>query len=447
MKQAQMRQISLDTISAAGALRQLKHNLWVILCVGLAVFLGAGALGELGYLPEYTAEATLVIRRKDAGTEDAYTLLTQTSKMALVYSEVFESQALQDRIAQNMGDMDTATIRCTPIEESNLLSLQVTASTPRQAFTGIQTALEVYQQVTGDVFSEAMLQVLQSPAVPRQPSNRSIFAEYRLPLALLAAVASAVLILAGYLLQDGVKRWDTAGRLLPGRMLGVLPCSKHRTGLRRDKPTKALLLCSSLVSMDFAQAARRMVARLEAHLQKHSLQVVLVDSVAENEGKSTVSANLAIALAQRGRRVALLDCDLRKPAQWRIFGAEGEAKPSLSDLIGGRAELEQALSRNSRCGLWQIFQFQAVDNPVAVFSNGRLAEILQLLRGRMDYIILDSAPLTAAVDAELLMHLADTAVLVVRQEVSRVRDIRDAADLIRKHTGDFAGYVLNGFQE
>lgn len=444
-------ELSLDSISLSGVLRQIGQNWWVVVCLALAMFLGTTGLGGLLYSPEYTAAATLVIRVKNTTTDDTYDSLKQTSQMAAVYSEVFQSDALADRIAQSVGEDVEGTITCTPVEETNLLNLEVTAPTPREAFLFIHAALENYTEVADYVFSNAMLEILQEPNVPEEPSNGSFLVEYRIPLTVLAAAGAAFLIALAYLMRNTVKVADKASSLLDGKVLGVIPFEYKQTQsgkrTRKRKGVPALLLTSSLVSMNFAEAERRMATRLEAHLQKKKFQVVLVDSVAENEGKSTVSANIAIALAERGKKVALVDADLRKPAQWRVFDEQDVKRDSFSDAVMGKARLEDILVRNPRSNLWELFQFKAVKNPVAVFNSPRFPELIRSLRTQMDYIIIDCAPVSAAADAELVMRHADTTVLVVRQDVSDVRVINDTVDLIWKSSGDFSGFVLNSFRK
>lgn len=444
-------ELTLDSVSLSGALRQIRMNWWVVVCLALAVFLGATGLGMLAYTPEYTAKATLVIRVKDTGTDKTYSSLSQTSQMAAVYSEVFQSDALANRIAQSIGEEVEGEITCTSIEETNLLNLEVTSPTPREAFLFIHAALANYEDVADYVFSNAMLEILQEPSAPEEPSNTSLFMQYRLHLTVLAAAGAAALILLIYLMRNTVKVSAKASTLLDGKVLGVVPYEVKQTEggkrTRKRKGVPALLLTSSLVSMNFAEASRRVATRLEAHLQKKKFQVILVDSVAENEGKSTVSANLALALAERGKNVALVDGDLRKPAQWRVFDEQNVKRPSFSDVVMGKAALEDVLVHNPRTGLWEAFQFKAVKNPVAVLNSPNLPAVLDTLRDSMDYIIIDCAPVAAAADAEVLMRHADTTVLVVRQDVSDVRVINDTVDLIWKSSGDFAGFVLNSFRD
>ena len=197
--------------------------------------------------------------------------------------------------------------------------------------------------------------------------------------------------------------------------------------------------------MDFAESSRRAATRVEAHLRHHKAKVLLVCSVEENEGKSTVAANLAIAIAEHGEKVLLVDGDLRKPGQYKIFDRKGEKRLSFSDVLTGKASLEEVLSRNSKAGFWELFQYESVAQAGNLLAGAKLRQLMEELKDQADVIVIDSPPVAAAADAEIWMHLADSVALVVRQDASDVRVINDTVDLIWKSAGDFAGFLLNAF--
>ena len=436
--------LSLDKASLQGAGWQILKNWWVVLCWMAAMFLGATGVGNLLYTPEYTASSTLVIRMM--GT-DAYTSLAQTTQMTAVYSEIFQSEALRNLVSESIGEPVEGSISCTQIAETNLLVLSATSPTPRQAYLFIQAALRNYEQVASYVFSDAVLEVVQEPNVPDAPSNSSFFIRRRPELTLLAGMAAAALIALIYLLRRTVKAAGNASGLLDGTILGTIPFEKKQSLSRRGKKKEipALLLNSPLVSMDFAESSRRAATRVEAHLRHHKAKVLLVCSVEENEGKSTVAANLAIAIAEHGEKVLLVDGDLRKPAQYKIFDRKGEKRLSLSDVLTGKASLEEVLSRNSKAGFWELFQYESVAQAGNLLAGAKLRQLMEELKDQADVIVIDSPPVAAAADAEIWMHLADTVALVVRQDASDVRVINDTVDLIWKSAGDFAGFLLNAF--
>ena len=434
--------ITLDRASLEGAGREILKNWWVVLCWMAAMLLGATGVGNLLYTPQYTASSTLVIRMMGA---DAYTSLIQTTQMTAVYSEIFQSDALRNLVSESIGEPVEGTISCTQIEETNLLVLSATSPTPRQAYLFIQAALRNYEEVAGYVFTDAALEVVQEPSVPESPSNASFLVSRRWELTLLAGLTAAGLITLIYLLRRTVKAASSASSLLDGNILGTIPFEKKQVithGEKGKNEVPALLLNSPLVSMDFAEASRRMATRLESHMRHKDCQVLLVCSVEENEGKSTVAANIALALAEHGREVLLLDGDLRKPAQFKVFDKREQAVPSFpsfSDVLEGSAALENCLAQNKTSAVWELFQYKPVSQAGELLSSLRLHQILEELRGRMDVIVVDCSPIVAAADAEIWMHQADTVALVVRV-------INDTVDLIWKSAGDFAGIILNAFR-
>lgn len=438
--------ITLDRASLEGAGREILKNWWVVLCWMAAMLLGATGVGNLLYTPQYTASSTLVIRMMGA---DAYTSLTQTTQMTAVYSEIFQSDALRNLVSESIGEPVEGTISCTQIEETNLLVLSATSPTPRQAYLFIQAALRNYEEVAGYVFTDAALEVVQEPSVPESPSNASFLVSRRWELTLLAGLAAAGLITLIYLLRRTVKAASSASSLLDGNILGTIPFEKKQVithGEKGKKEVPALLLNSPLVSMDFAEASRRMATRLESHMRRKNCKVLLVCSVEENEGKSTVAANIALALGEHGREVLLLDGDLRKPAQFKVFDRREETGVSFSDVLEGSVPLERCLTKNGNSAVWELFQYKAVSRAGELLSRPQLHQALEELRGRMDVIVVDCPPIVAAADAEIWMHQADTVALVVRQDSSDIRVINDTVDLIWKSAGDFAGIVLNAFR-
>lgn len=440
-------ELTISSISLAGFARQILKNWWVILCLTLAMFLGTTGLGMLTYTPQYTATATLVTR---SGGSNAYASLSQTTQMAAVYREVFQSTALRNLISDSIGEPVEGSISCAQISETNLLVLTVTSPTPRQAYLFISSALKNYEQITDYVFSNAAMEIVQEPSVPQNPSNTSPLIANRVTLTALTAVASVFLIFLIYMLRHTLKVASQAGALLDGTVLGVVPYEQKRSVKgsrnRSNKIVQALLINSPRVSMFFAEASRRTAAQLESHLQHQKLQVLAVTSVEENEGKSTVAANIALAMAERGRKVLLLDGDFRKPAQYRIFDEQNSTNASFSDLLSGQAEGNSVLMHDSANSIWKMFQYKPVSDPVTLLNSPQLPQVVNLLKAQMDFIIIDCSPVSAVADAELWMRHADSGLLVVRQDMSDIRVVNDTVDLIWKSAGDFSGFVLNGFQ-
>ena len=174
--------------------------------------------------------------------------------------------------------------------------------------------------------------------------------------------------------------------------------------------------------------------------------MILVTSVCENEGKSTIAANLALALAEKGRRVALLDCDFRKPALHKIFDKPIEKGHTLTAyLMQEEADPAACLTESKRHGILLGLSESSGRSVTKLLNNGKLPVLLQQLRTQADYILLDTPPMLAAADAEALATMADTALLVVRADYMPAASINNGLDRLRKSAPEVCGFVLNNY--
>ncbi|MGO8736983.1 MAG: GumC family protein [Terriglobia bacterium] len=177
-------------------------------------------------------------------------------------------------------------------------------------------------------------------------------------------------------------------------------------------------------------------------------QVLLVTSAHPSEGKTFASVNLALALAQRGSRVLLVDADLRKPNVLKALGVSDGAEPGLSSFLTGRHDIDQALqSFKAAPNLWLLPPGPIPSNPAELLSSPAMKGLIDDLRQRFEHIIFDSPPLLLVTDGILLSALADGVVLVVESgatspgALNRVRRILDRAG------ANTLGAVLNKLED
>lgn len=170
-------------------------------------------------------------------------------------------------------------------------------------------------------------------------------------------------------------------------------------------------------------------------------KTVLVTSALRAEGKSTCAANLAIAMAEAGHRVLLVDADLREPTQHKIF-ATGEGV-GLSSVVAGRATLEKAITSTAVKGLELLPCGQVPFNPSETINNQGFADMLTQLGTRYDYLVIDSPPVMPVTDARILGAMCDLTLLVLRAEVTNRRAAADARDGLLGFGANVLGVIVN----
>ena len=441
------KEFNLDEISLYSIFRDVIKNIWVILLAAVTAWLAVTGVEGLLYVPEYTATATLAVSAR-GNNSNAYSSLTLTNQMAGIFSEVFDSNVLRERIAEDLGQEDIeGEISSAIIEETNLITLSVTSVNPRQAYLIIQSAIENYDSVSDYLFSNAVLRMVQEPTVPVAPSNVLNLSRIRKLGMLGAAGLAGCLIVLVSVLRFTVKTRAGARRNLDGRVLEIIPYeSKNKTlkGLF-GKKHRSLLISSALVSSGYVESNRKLSTSLDHRMRRKKQKVIMISSVAENEGKSSIAANLALALAEKGRKVLLIDTDLKKPAQYKIFDRPENTEHNLTDYLEGKVALNQVMFYEKKYGIYRAFQKSGVHNSVKYLDSDNMRRLLNNGRKIMDYIILDSSPMSLASDAELLMKMTDTVLMVVRQDWTDVRAVNDTVDNIRQAGADFAGFALNAF--
>ena len=444
---------SLKDLDVRSILKDLLRNWFVILISGIACFLLAFGIYNLTYTPEYTSSATLAIMIKgnDGGS---FSSLSLTNEMAGVLGEVFESDTLRNKVKDDLGVSSVnGKIEVTIISETNLMVLKAKSNNPKDSYLIIKSALENYDDVSDYLFSNANLQVLKEPSVPYAPSNpKNAMRYYEMAFAFGVLACSAAIALLSFL-RPTVKNVSEAKRKLDGRIIGVIPFVKKyktkdeikRQVFKKKLKNEAVLISSPRVGMHFVESVKKITTMIERHMQRTNEKVLLISSVDENEGKSSVAVNIAISLANKGNKVLMIDSDLRKPALYKILEEDSKENKSLSKYLSGE-EKSAAILLNKKAGVHCIYQFEGVKDPSSLLTNDRASTLIEKCRKEFDYIIIDSSPLGRVSDAENLVQYADAVMIVVREDHTPSAVINDYTDVIRRADKDFIGFVLNAFK-
>ncbi len=174
-------------------------------------------------------------------------------------------------------------------------------------------------------------------------------------------------------------------------------------------------------------------------------KIVAISSAEPNAGKSTVSCNLAITMAQTGARVLLIDADLRKPSQHKTFRVK--KANGLSRLLSGQGEPEECICREVARGLDLIPSGALPPNPSELLGSDTMRELLERLSVQYDYIFIDTPPLGVVSDSLMLSELTAGTVLVTRQGQTTYEELQNAVDSIRNVDGTLLGVVISDMRE
>jgi tyrosine-protein kinase Etk/Wzc len=193
-----------------------------------------------------------------------------------------------------------------------------------------------------------------------------------------------------------------------------------------------------------SEAFRALRTRIQfSRINTESLKSILITSSAPQEGKTTIAVNLAGSFATSKKKVLLIDCDLRKPSVHKLFNRD--KVPGLIDHLVGGAKLEEVLIKSEIPNLSLILSGTIPPNPAEMLDSQEMRNFLKKLRDQFDLIIIDSPPVIAVTDSEILTSMVDGTILIVSSENTEIEMMERSVELIRRENTQFLGTVLNNF--
>jgi capsular exopolysaccharide synthesis family protein len=263
----------------------------------------------------------------------------------------------------------------------------------------------------------------------------------------LIAVASIGAIIAFSIFRDTIKSEKDFKNRINGKLWSCIPHEvKNRTiedVLSKNK--KGLLIeGNAFISSRYVDSFNRIVAKIEHQRIKDGSKVFVVTSFAENEGKSTISSNIALSLARKGKKVVLMDMDGKKPAIYKLFGCGKDDYSELGMFLSGEAEDKNyKLKRYKKTNLFLAINTHPHANSHKWVEGGVAKKAIRTLRNMVDYIIIDTAPISVDSSVNEFIKVADKTLLVVKTDFVETSTINDAILTITDVGGDLAGCVLN----
>ncbi len=190
-----------------------------------------------------------------------------------------------------------------------------------------------------------------------------------------------------------------------------------------------------------SEAYRVLRANLLYAFVDHPPRVLTLTSPSPREGKSTVCANLGVALAQAGKSTLILDCDLRRPTMHRIFSMRNFR--GLASLTAGGYDLQKISQESQVPGLKVVTAGPIMPNPAELLDSGSFAELLQAAREEFDYVLLDTPPIGMFSDPLVLATRGDGVLLVLDAQNTRKRSVRQVVRSLEAVGANMLGTVMS----
>jgi len=175
-----------------------------------------------------------------------------------------------------------------------------------------------------------------------------------------------------------------------------------------------------------------------------TFQTIVVTSPKKSEGKSTVSMNLAVALAESGKKVVIVDNDLRRPALHRMMGESRE--PGLIELFYDDEELSSVIKPTAAPGVHIITSGRRINNPSAVLKSAKMKELIVHLKKKYDHVIMDTPPYGVIADAAALIRQADGVVLTTKFNYTKLNELYHTIENLDRIKANIIGFVITEYK-
>lgn len=322
--------------------RTLQHFFWVPIVLGLLLGGVSWLRAARSYAPVYQSSAVFSVSAGFSSSTDilshsTYLDSNAAAQLSATFPYVLQSDRMQLLLQQELGDQRApVSLSASSVADAALFTLTATGSDPQAVYDTLLAAIEVYPAAATTILGDTQIQVIDQPVEPSAaPINANTALQTGIRRGVVGLVLGLVLVALLSLTRRTVHSAEDLHRLISLSCLSSIPAVRRGKRTRREAPS--LLLTHAGTGSDFSEAMRNLSLKLQRITSKHGAKVVLITSTVPGEGKTTVASNLALALAAEGKRVILIDGDLRKQSLKPLFGI-GAHSDGLVEVLSGKAK-------------------------------------------------------------------------------------------------------------
>lgn len=423
-------------------IRILRKN-WIVIVAVTLLAIGAAAVFSLTRTPMYQSSSDIMVSTQ-SGSSSAELTQGNTYTQARVNSwvQLASSPKVLDPVVHELGLTETAAQLADDVSVSSPTNTTVLTTTVTNADAGLaadiansvadslSTAIDEVETLP-DAPSPVKVTLISAalpataPASPNVPLNLALGALIGLALGVAFAVLRTVL-------DTRVRSTRDIEALTERPIIGAIPHdpkAKERPIILRADPQNPR-----------SEAFRALRTNLQ-FLDIEGGHSFVITSSMPSEGKSTTAVNLAIALADAGKRVILIDGDLRKPKIAEYLGIEGGA--GLTDVLIGRAGLNDVMQKWGSRSLYVLPAGKIPPNPSELLGSARMSELLEGLAREADTIIIDAPPILPVTDAAVLARSTSGAIVVAAAGSTHRNQLSSALEALETVSAHVAGIVLS----
>lgn len=381
---------------------------WILIVAVMIVFGSVfDFMKTVTYVPQYGTSMTATL----SGGEDTFKNIDKVQSYVNTLDYLMNSNNAKSYVKKKMPISKTTYKAEVTLKQANVVKIKVTADTKREAYFSIKLLNDWYSENTERYSFPYNITVLKENKFSTKPVNPNSHIKNFLIGTVGSGFVLSCLFGLYFFLRDTIKSEEEVENKLDTRLYAKLPFEVKKREDARNK--KAILITSLKTSFFFRESMNKLRSKVEASSDKHGYKSFMITSAYENEGKSSVAANLALALAKNGHKTILVDTDFNKPAVFKIFELDGSK--NLNKAIESTTSWRSQVV-SDRSGLDLLPCSQDTLKSEILTNSKKLDEIMKELREEYDFVIVDTSPAYLLNEPMAMNELVDATLFIVRQD-------------------------------
>lgn len=432
-----------DVIDLKEVFHILKKGKYILVIIPLISMLVGAVVSFFVLVPVYRTSTTVMVGRANAGTgvHLSHADILAAERLVRTYSAIAESRVVAEEVLASGGlDMTIgelmAKIETAPVRDTMLIEIAVSDADPVQAALLANKTADVFIERVTEITLVDNVKVVDKAIAPfahAQPNERLNI----IIAGVLGFMVATGLVFLREFLDQTIKTSDDVSRYLDLPVLGSIAKMNNK---EHDALHKNLITLNDPKS-PVSETYRIVRTNIQFSSVDKSLKKLLITSPLMNEGKTVTSANLAVAFAKTGQRVVLVDADLRKPSQHKIFNLLNYQ--GLTSLLLGDVGIQEVLNETFEPTLSVITSGPIPPNPAEMLGSRKMESLLEELEGYADLIVLDMPPVTVVADTVVLAGKVDSVVMVLTSTQTLIDAAKRSKELLINSKANIIGTVLN----
>ena len=431
-------------ISISEIMEALQKRWKMIALITLTCSVIAGVLSFFVIKPTYEASTKLFIGKEES-QNSAYDNndIQMYQKLLKTYAEMIKNDELIEKAIREVNTTMTAdeilgSLTVNPLTDTQILEIKLQGKKPEEIAEILNGINNEFIFQANELVPNGNVKVIREVRVPKDPVAPNKVMNIAIAFLLGLMVGVGLTFLLEYL-DNTFKTKEAVEGTLNIPVMGVIPQMSNS-----PKSGKKYFVVEDDPKAVAAESYRTLKTNIQYSSFDEKHRVMVVTSSTPGEGKSTTTGNLALALAEGESKVILIDCDMRKPTVHKKFHVSNEK--GLSDVLIGKVDIMEAAHKYNK-NLLVLTAGKIPPNPSEMLGSKTMKELLDRLKEVVDYIILDTPPVQAVADAQILSTRADGTLLVIKAGETKKEATENAINLLNKVNANVIGGILNGAED